>query len=52
MYGLAPTVNPLLEQRNPAASMYQAYSRRLFTASGQHCMSSRHADYVQVSKDQ
>ncbi|WP_232917551.1 hypothetical protein, partial [Pseudomonas carnis] len=41
MYGLAPTFNPLFKHWYPVASMYQAYPRKLQTASGQHWISSR-----------
>ncbi|MEB2514600.1 hypothetical protein SOP85_04005, partial [Pseudomonas sp. YuFO20] len=35
MYGLAPTVYPLLKNRRPVASMYKAYSWKPSSASGQ-----------------
>ncbi|KRP69041.1 hypothetical protein TX23_24240, partial [Pseudomonas paralactis] len=50
MYGLAPTVNPLFKHWYPVASMYQAYSRKLQTASGQHWISSRSAHYKKASR--
>ena len=50
MYGLAPTVKPAFQHCYPAASMYQAYSRKLSSASGQHCVSLRYAYYIQTSK--
>ena len=50
MYGLAPTVYPLLKNRRPVASMYKAYSWKPSSASGQNWKSSWYADYIQASK--
>jgi len=50
MYGLTSTVYPLFEHCYPVASMYQAYSRKPPSASGQHWVSSRHANYNQASR--
>ena len=50
MYGLAPTVYPLLKNRRPVASMYKAYSWKPSSASGQNWKSSWYADYSQASK--
>ena len=50
MYGLASTVYPLLKNRRPVASMYQAYSWKPSSASGQNWKSSWYADYSQASK--
>jgi hypothetical protein len=50
MYGLAPTVYPLLKNRCPVASMYQACSWKPSSASGQHWISARYADYREASK--
>jgi hypothetical protein len=49
MYGLAPTVNPAFEHRNPVASMYEASARERW-APGRHWVSSRNADYGKASR--